>query len=64
MITDAALRHLTNLEELDLEGNETITDVGLRHLPNLLKLKLSHNSMITDHMIAKLRERGVTVTRE
>mmetsp|Transcript_36955 Transcript_36955/g.104292 ORF Transcript_36955/g.104292 Transcript_36955/m.104292 type:complete len:487 (-) Transcript_36955:124-1584(-) len=61
----AAIRHLTALRSLDLEGNKNFTDNGAEHigaLKNLTSLYLSGCSLITDHGVASMLP-GLTTLR-
>ncbi len=54
-ITDEGLRHVTNLEVLNLEWNGLITDAGLKHLPKLRYLMCNYGKF-TDEGIQQLQE--------
>lgn len=54
-ITDDTLRHLGQLEEIDIRGSDClITDTGLGYLTSLRKLCINAFSRVTDNGIAEL----------
>lgn len=53
-LTDFALKNLSNLEYLNLKGNNCATDDGISHLINLKTLNIYRNSKITNNGIKNL----------